>query len=147
MDGQKTLSGTGRLRPLHLVLASSDHREEPCCVAVFARSTPTESTFVSSKALRLQHRNERKGVDEWYGHNAFFRDGERVESHMWNRLPGGAEVDLTRDQFRNGEAIGEPSVRERPVEFDREHPRYHRYEAYLVLARRVQEHLAGITSR
>ena len=73
-----------------------------------------------------------------------FRDGERVESHMWNRLPGGAEVDLTRDQFRDGEVIGEPSVRERPAEFDREHPRYHRYEAYLVLARRVQERLSPL---
>jgi hypothetical protein len=71
-----------------------------------------------------------------------FRDGERVESHMWNRLPGGIELDLTRDQFANGEVIGEPSVRERPSEFEREHPRYHRYEAYLVLAHRVQEHLS-----
>jgi hypothetical protein len=72
-----------------------------------------------------------------------FRDGERVESHMWNRLPGGLELDLTRDQFAGGEVIGESSVRERPSEFEREHPRYHRYEAYLVLARRVQEHLTG----
>ena len=73
-----------------------------------------------------------------------FRDGEQVEWHMWNRLPGGAEVDLTRDQFKNGEGIGEPSVRERPSEFDREHPRYHRYEAYLVLARRVQARLSAL---
>jgi hypothetical protein len=71
-----------------------------------------------------------------------FRDGERVESHMWNRLPGGIELDLTRDQFRNGEAIGEPSVRVRPSRFDPEHPRYHRYEAYLILARRVRERLS-----
>jgi hypothetical protein len=70
-----------------------------------------------------------------------FRDGERVESHMWNRLPGGIELDLTRDQFTNGEVIGEPSVRERPAEFEPDHPRYHRYEAYLVLAHRVQERL------
>jgi hypothetical protein len=71
-----------------------------------------------------------------------FRDGERVESHMWNRLPGGIELDLTRDQFANGDVIGEPSVRERPSEFEREHPRYHRYDAYLLLAHRVQEHLS-----
>ena len=70
-----------------------------------------------------------------------FRDGERVESHLWNRLPGGAEVDLTRDQFTNGEVLGEPSVRERPAELEPGHPRYHRYEAYLVLAGRVQERL------
>ena len=72
-----------------------------------------------------------------------FREGERVEAHMWNRLPGGMEVDLTRDQFRNGEVIGEPSVRRRPELFDPDHPRYHRYEAYLVLARRVEERLSG----
>jgi hypothetical protein len=70
-----------------------------------------------------------------------FRDGERVESHMWNRLPGGMEVDLTREQFRNGEVIGEHSVRQRPVPFPTDHPRYHRYEAYLVLERRVRERL------
>jgi hypothetical protein len=51
---------------------------------------------------------------------------ERVEAHMWNRLPGGMEVDLTREQFRNGEVIGEPSVRQRPARFPPEHPRYHR---------------------
>jgi hypothetical protein len=72
-----------------------------------------------------------------------FRDGERVEAHMWNRLPGGLEVDLTRDQFKNGETIGEPSVRQRPASFGADHPRYHRYEAYLVLARRVEERLNG----
>lgn len=72
-----------------------------------------------------------------------FRNGERVEAHMWNRLPGGVEVDLTRDQFESGEEIGEPSVRRRPERFDPEHPRYHRYQAYLVLARRVEDRLAA----
>jgi hypothetical protein len=71
-----------------------------------------------------------------------FRDGERVEAHMWNRLPGGLELDLTREQFRNGEVVGEPSIRNRPATVDPAHPRYHRYEAYLVLARRVQDRLA-----
>lgn len=56
-------------------------------------------------------------------------EGQRVEAHMWHRLPGGRELDLTREQFRRGETIGEPSVRQQP-----DHPRYHRYEAYLVLA-------------
>ncbi|HYZ17960.1 MAG TPA: hypothetical protein VE615_00315 [Gaiellaceae bacterium] len=74
-----------------------------------------------------------------------FRDGDRVESHMWNRLPGGMELDLTRDQFKNGEVIGEPTVRSRPAHFDPGHPRYHRYEAYLVLASRVRERLVGVT--
>jgi len=73
-----------------------------------------------------------------------FRDGQRVEAHMWNRLPGGMEVDLTRDQFKDGEVIGEPSTRTRSARIaEPEHPRYHRYEAYLVLARRVQERLSG----
>jgi hypothetical protein len=30
--------------------------------------------------------------------------------HYWNRLPAGLEVDLTRDQFRDGESISVPSV-------------------------------------
>jgi rRNA maturation protein Nop10 len=70
-----------------------------------------------------------------------FVDGERVEGHMWNRLPGGHEVDLTRDQFENGQVIGEPVARPRPATFDPQHPRHHRYEAYRVLARKVQERL------
>jgi hypothetical protein len=70
-----------------------------------------------------------------------FLDGERVESHMWNRLASGLEVDLTREQFRSGQVIGEPSVRTRPAVFDRSHPRYHRYEKYLVLSERVRSAL------
>jgi hypothetical protein len=66
-----------------------------------------------------------------------FLDGERVEAHMWNRLPSGLEVDLTREQFRNGQVIGEPRVGTRPATFDPAHPRYHRYEKYLVLSERV----------
>jgi hypothetical protein len=61
-------------------------------------------------------------------------DGERVEAHMWNRLPTGIEVDLTREQFRRGEVVAEPVVRLRtPAIADPSHPRYHRYEQYLVL--------------
>ena len=44
---------------------------------------------------------------------------------------------------KNGEVIGEPSLRQRPERFGPDHPRYHRYEAYLVLARRVEERLAA----
>ncbi len=70
------------------------------------------------------------------------RDGRPVEWHTWNRLPGGLEVDLTRDQFRNGEVIGEATTRPRLAKIaSPEHPRHHRYQAYLVLARRVQERL------
>lgn len=34
------------------------------------------------------------------------------EHHAWNRLPDGEEVDLTLDQFRGGETLGEPWVGE-----------------------------------
>ena len=70
-----------------------------------------------------------------------YRDGERVEAHMWNRLASGIEVDLTRDQFQRGETLVNPTVRHRPATFDPAHPRYHRYEQYLVLAQRVRERL------
>jgi hypothetical protein len=67
-----------------------------------------------------------------------FLDGERVEAHMWNRLPSGLEVDLTREQFRLGQVVGEPTVRSRPATVEPSHPRYHRYEQYLVLSERVR---------
>jgi hypothetical protein len=70
-----------------------------------------------------------------------FLDGKRVEAHMWNRLPSGIEIDLTRSQFRQGEVIGEPTTRERPAELDPTHPRYFRYEQYLVLSERVRRRL------
>ena len=70
-----------------------------------------------------------------------YLDGVRVEAHMWNRLPSGLEVDLTREQFRLGQVIGDPTVRNRPASFDPTHPRYHRYEKYLVLSERVRARL------
>jgi hypothetical protein len=71
-----------------------------------------------------------------------YLDGERVEGHMWNRLASGIEIDLTRDQFRRGETIGEPRIGRRTAAIaDPGHPRYHRYEAYLVLSERVRGHL------
>jgi hypothetical protein len=66
---------------------------------------------------------------------------------MWNSLPSGLEVDLTRDQFKNGEVLGEPERRPRPPESilaDPLHPRYHRYRQYLVLSDRVRARL-GLT--
>src|SRR6266508_310636 len=62
-----------------------------------------------------------------------YLDDKRVESHMWNRLASGVEVDLTRDQFKRGQVLGEPTPRPRSAEFDPNHSRYHRYEKYLVL--------------
>jgi hypothetical protein len=70
-----------------------------------------------------------------------FLDGEHVENHMWNRLSSGIEVDLTREQFKRGEVVEEPTVRQRPAEFPLDHPRYHRYEQYLVLSGRVRARL------
>jgi hypothetical protein len=71
-----------------------------------------------------------------------YLDGERIEAHMWNRLVSGIDVDLTRDQFRRGEVIGEPRVIQRtPAIADPAHPRYNRYEAYLVLSDRVRRRL------
>jgi hypothetical protein len=37
------------------------------------------------------------------------RDGVRVDRHVWNRLPFGLAVDLSRDQFRNGERCEAPA--------------------------------------
>jgi hypothetical protein len=70
-----------------------------------------------------------------------FLGGKRIMAHMWNRLSTGIEVDLTREQFRNGEVLGEPVAIPRPATIDPTHPRYHRYEKYLVLAARVRARL------
>lgn len=64
---------------------------------------------------------------------------------MWNRLPSGLEIDLTRDQFKRGEVIADPTARPRPEKVDRDHPRYHRFGKYLVLSDRVQTRL-GLSS-
>jgi GNAT superfamily N-acetyltransferase len=39
-------------------------------------------------------------------------EGRRVERHAWNRLPSGLTIDLTRDQFKCGELLGEPAAEE-----------------------------------
>jgi len=51
------------------------------------------------------------------------RDGRRIERHAWNRLPSGLTLDLTREQFVNGESFGEPAVEE-PVLTHRNPERY-----------------------
>jgi hypothetical protein len=43
-----------------------------------------------------------------------YADGSRQGMHLWNRLPGGFDVDLTRDQFGDHEKVGLPQVLERP---------------------------------
>jgi hypothetical protein len=45
-------------------------------------------------------------------------DGERVPGrHSWLRTPGGLEIDLTREQFRPTEIVGEPMGRAMAVLF------------------------------
>lgn len=44
----------------------------------------------------------------------WFPDGRLQGYHWWNRLPGGREVDLTRDQFDPGETVQPPRVVARP---------------------------------
>jgi hypothetical protein len=43
-----------------------------------------------------------------------FAHGGLQGVHYWNRLPDGQEIDLTREQFRPDEIVGEPEVVERP---------------------------------
>ena len=43
-------------------------------------------------------------------------DGQHRGFHGWNRLAAGIEIDLTRDQFRADESVGEPQTIARPAE-------------------------------
>jgi GNAT superfamily N-acetyltransferase len=60
------------------------------------------------------------------------RDGRRVDRHAWNRLPSGLALDLTREQFRNGEQLEEPQPGE---------PQHVERGRYELLARRMREQL------
>jgi hypothetical protein len=65
-------------------------------------------------------------------------DGEQQGHHAWNRLAGGAEIDLTSAQFRPEESVGEPRVVARPSE------RPMRIQAqYELLRDRVRQRLSG----
>ena len=61
--------------------------------------------------------------------------GRRLERHAWNRLPSGVAVDLTREQFRRGETLGEAAVEE-PL-FTHRNP-----ERFALLKSRVRDALA-----
>ncbi|MEF2528822.1 MULTISPECIES: YunG family protein [Streptomyces] len=65
-------------------------------------------------------------------------DGELVDYHWWNRLGAGVEIDLTREQFRPGEAVVGGTVIPRPP---RAQP-YRLREEYELLRTRVLERLA-----
>ncbi len=64
-------------------------------------------------------------------------DGTRQGVHYWNRLASGAEVDLTRAQFTNGEVIGSADVVLRPKDVN--HGRL--ADQYRRLSDRVAGHL------
>ncbi|WOI61177.1 alpha/beta fold hydrolase [Streptomyces fradiae] len=65
--------------------------------------------------------------------------GGRLGYHWWNRLPSGAEVDLTREQFRDGETVTGARAVERPAG---RLPR--RWDAYLRLRERVERRLGPL---
>lgn len=64
------------------------------------------------------------------------RDGRRVCRHAWNRLPSGLTLDLTREQFREGEAFEQPVAGE-PLVVDR-HP-----ERFRLFRQRVLDELSS----
>lgn len=68
-----------------------------------------------------------------------YLDGVRHGFHWWNRLAGGAELDLTREQFREGQTIGGARVVERPPGRTTR-----RWEEYLLLRERVSKHLGPL---
>jgi hypothetical protein len=65
-------------------------------------------------------------------------DGQHDGLHYWNRLPTGLEIDLTRDQFRRGELLGQPSA-QAPVRLPTARMATH-YDLY---ASRVRSCLGG----
>jgi hypothetical protein len=66
-------------------------------------------------------------------------DGERYGYHWWNRLTSGVEIDLTRDQVRDGQVISSPRVLRRPDE-----PPRRRNDECLLLRRRVIDEFGPI---
>jgi ADP-ribose pyrophosphatase YjhB (NUDIX family) len=46
-------------------------------------------------------------------------DGTPAGVHFWNRLPDGAELDLTSEQFRDGQVVGSPREVARPADVTR----------------------------
>lgn len=65
-------------------------------------------------------------------------DGEQRGFHWWNRLPSGAELDLTFEQFQCGQTITAVRTVERPPGPLR------RWDEYLLLRERIIEHLGDL---
>ena len=68
------------------------------------------------------------------------KNGRRLERHAWNRLPSGVEIDLTREQFGDGEELG-PAQPGEPMSLGRMPERYE------LFASRVRTALAGSDPR
>jgi hypothetical protein len=58
-----------------------------------------------------------------------FLGGLRIMAHMWNRLPSGIEIDLIREQFLQGEVLGEPKFVTRPPDSVLADPAHARHQA------------------
>lgn len=69
----------------------------------------------------------------------YLPDGAQRGFHWWNRLPSGVELDLTREQFQDGQTVAAARVVERPPG-----PLPRRWEEYLLLRERVTEHLGRL---
>ncbi|EFE65979.1 conserved hypothetical protein [Streptomyces viridosporus ATCC 14672] len=67
------------------------------------------------------------------------RGGEQHGFHWWNRLPSKVELDLTREQFQDGQSVTAARVVTRPPG-----PPPRRREEYLLLRERVIEHLGHL---
>ena len=66
-------------------------------------------------------------------------DGVQHGFHWWNRLSSGIEIDLTREQFRDGQIVTAPRVVKRPTGRPAR-----RYEEYKLLRARVSAHLGPL---
>lgn len=66
-------------------------------------------------------------------------DGDQQGFHWWNRLPSGVELDLTREQFTQGQTVTEVRVVERPPG-----RLPNRWDEYLLLRKRVIAHLGHL---
>jgi uncharacterized protein (DUF952 family) len=67
------------------------------------------------------------------------RDGSRQGWHYWNRLGGGVEFDLTREQFSDDEIVQAPAPVERPADLSAGRL----YPQYQALSRTVRAGLGG----
>ena len=80
--------------------------------------------------------NDLFGGDLMVG-EVFSAAGERQGYHWWNRLISGVEIDLTREQFKDGQTITDARIVKRPQ------PRRRRSQ-YELLRSRVAAHIGPL---